>query len=304
MEKLISKIKNKRLNGNISLLVILILLASSVIALLSINQIQNLITYWNTTFNYFRAFYLAKAGTELWLTEVYNREAWFEDEIENTQNKDGTIVFHDIIKKNFMADDKEYGLFSPYFTMKIESNFKNLTNDVRFTENCDDDNKIILYPWDGIMLSLFKDDTKRMDKILNPDYSDLSPLSDDQIKSLGFWNPKWDFTFWIFAYDKNWNMTDIIVRKSNDSNASDLNKFLNNNLVVGDRRYLTIKNSWTDSVEFCINSNKKNFEIPYTHSLITVRGYYWDMEVWLESIVKKWVPSWTLNVLDEVSSSN
>jgi ABC-type microcin C transport system permease subunit YejE len=69
-----SKIRNKRLKGNISLLVILILLASSVIALLSINQIQRLISYGNMTFNYFRAFYLAKAGTELGLTEVYNRD--------------------------------------------------------------------------------------------------------------------------------------------------------------------------------------------------------------------------------------
>ncbi len=51
----------KKLSGNVSLLVILILLASSVIALLSINQIQHLLTYGNMTFNYFRSYYLAKA---------------------------------------------------------------------------------------------------------------------------------------------------------------------------------------------------------------------------------------------------
>ena len=81
MKRLISKIKYKRLKGNISLLVILILLASSVISLLSINQIQRLLTYWNMTFNYFRAFYLAKAWTELWLTEVYNSGDGFNHSI-------------------------------------------------------------------------------------------------------------------------------------------------------------------------------------------------------------------------------
>jgi len=61
MKNFIAKIRNRRLKGNVSLLVIFILLASSVIALLSINQIQRLLTYGNMTFNYFRAFYLAKA---------------------------------------------------------------------------------------------------------------------------------------------------------------------------------------------------------------------------------------------------
>jgi hypothetical protein len=28
------------------------------------------------------------------------------------------------------------------------------------------------------------------------------------------------------------------------------------------------------------------------------------MEVGLQSVVKKWVPDWTLNVLDEISSSS
>jgi hypothetical protein len=61
MKNFIAKLRNRRLKGNVSLLVIFILLASSVIALLSINQIQRLLTYGNMTFNYFRAFYLAKA---------------------------------------------------------------------------------------------------------------------------------------------------------------------------------------------------------------------------------------------------
>jgi hypothetical protein len=69
------------------------------------------------------------------------------------------------------------------------------------------------------------------------------------------------------------------------------------------RNYLTIKNSWTENqvVKFCIYREDKEL-IPYSDSLITVRGNYWDMEVWLQSVVKKEVPSWSLNVLDEINN--
>ena len=120
MKRLLAKIRNKKFKGNISLLVILILLASSVIALLSISQIQHLITYWNMTFNYFRAFYLAKAWTELGLTEVYNRENWFEDEIKNTKSEDdGQIEFHYIIENIFLLkiDPSFSGFYNKTYTI-------------------------------------------------------------------------------------------------------------------------------------------------------------------------------------------
>ena len=107
MRKLLAKIRNKKLKGNISLLVILILLATSVITLLSINQITRLITYWNQTFNYFRSYYLAKAWTELWLAEVYNREDWFNHEV---------LSWSDIVSWNLVWN---FAGFNPYFDMTI-----------------------------------------------------------------------------------------------------------------------------------------------------------------------------------------
>lgn len=284
MEKLISKIRNKRLKGNVSLLVIFILLASSVIALLSINQIQRLLTYGNMTFNYFRSFYLAKAGTELGLTEVYYREAGFEQTINS---------WHAIVTENLVW---VYSGFNPYFTMNISWNFLNLTDDVRYTDKCDDDNKITLGTWEWIMLSLFRDITTWFDKIVD-ESSEIEPLADTVIKKLKM-TRAWDWlTFWLFSYsDIWWDMENIIVKKWNSSNS--LNNFLNSNIgnVQWDRRYLTIKNSWNETVSFCINRTDLGY-IPYSDSLITVRANYGDMEVWLQSVVKKEVPSWSLNVL-------
>ena len=277
MKSFISKLRNKKLKGNVSLLIILILLASSVIALLSINQIQRLLTYWNMTFNYFRAFYIAKAGTELWLTEVYYREAWFQQTI----NSWDAVVTENLVWV--------YSGFNPYFTMDIEWQFKYLTDDVRYTDKCDDDNKITLGTWEWIMLSLFTDETKWFDNILS-EKSIIKAL--DDITNLKM-SPKWEWLmFWLFSYDKNgYDMNSIVVKEWND-----LNKFLSDNIskVKWDRRYLTIKNSWNETVSFCISWK---WDIPYSDSLITVRWNYWDMEVWLQSVVKKEIPFWAINVL-------
>ncbi len=312
MKNFISKVRNKRLKGNISLLVILILLASSVISLLSINQIQHLITYGNMTFNYFRAFYLAKAWNELALTEIYNRENWFENKIVNEEKEDGSIGFDDIIKNNFMWPDNKYEWFKPYFDMEIVSRFNAIVDDVRKNE-CDG-NKITLkgngidedgneISWEWIVLQLFKDETweSNISNILNFDNTDyIKKLDDDDIKKLKFReNPGANLMFWFFGYDNKWDMTNIIVKKS-----TSLESFIRDNRngengiekIEGTRKYLSIKNVWTSDVEFCIEWNDK---IPYSHYLVTVRGNYADMEVWLQSVVKKDFPSWSLDLVEQ-----
>lgn len=284
MKNFIAKLRNRRLKGNVSLLVIFILLASSVIALLSINQIQRLLTYGNMTFNYFRAFYLAKAWTELGLTEVYYREAWFEQTINS---------WDAIVTENFWI----YTGFNTHFTMNISWNFLYLTDDVRYTNECDEENKITLGTGDWIMLSLFVDEMSWLDNILSSSENDdnIKQLTPEEIKRIDFWNDVWNFKFWIFAYEW-WDMIDIIVNDWNDLNTfwDEVSKFLND-YKEKRRKYLTIKNSWDEPVSFCIYWK---WYIPYSDSLITVRGNYGDMEVWLQSVVKKEVPSWSLNVLE------
>ena len=278
MKKLLVKIRNKKLKGNISLLVILILLASSVISLLSINQIQRLITYGNMTFNYFRAFYIAKAGTELWLTEVYNSGDGFSQILSGSS----------ITTWNFLSG---YEWFEPHFNMTITWRFATLTNDIR-NSDCSW-NKIKLSTWAWIMLSIFSDDTKDLDKILSDNNKTFNNLSD--FKSLLLWSNS-ELTFAFFTYNGD-EMTDIVVEKWDD-----LWTFLKRKTIPeGQKWYLTIKNSWTEDVEFCITMDDKL--IPYSDSLITVFWHYGDMEVGLQSIVKKQVPDWTLNVIGNQTPS-
>lgn len=313
MRRPILKNSNKKLKGNISLLVILILLASSVIGLLSINQIQRLITYGNMTFNYFRAFYLAKAWTELGLTEVYYREAGFNHEIKNEKDDDENITkYHSIIQNNFLWekledwDTRKYEAFNPYFEMTISWSFANLTNDVRNSE-CEG-NEIVLGTWEWIMISLFSDNTQ--------DLKDMFTWTIDKnlppLKNITDLKMDWDvsnakFTFWLFSYKKNneWQeYMDNVVVKDNQTSLSNFFHDDNAETIINDKsttkKYLTIKNSWESDVEFCISWD---WPIPSSDSLITVRGNYGDMEIWLQSVVKKWVPDWALNVLWEPTSN-
>lgn len=294
MKTLLAKIRNKKLKGNVSLLVIFILLASSVISLLSINQIQRLLTYGNMTSNYFRAFYIAKAGTELWLTEVYNRGDGFNQ-----------ILSGDFITTwNFLP---EYAWFEPHFNMTITWSFKLLTNDIRETDNCSG-NEIELAPNAWIMLSLFSDPTEQISDILSEN-DEFTPLENNLIKNLNItykvgYNNRPELTFAFFNYKRDnelndYYMDNLVVK----TKQSDLEKFLTDSEVSplindgdsGTKKYLTIKNSWNSNVKFCISMGSE--EIPYSDSLITVFWHYGDMEVWIQSVVKKWVPDWTLNVL-------
>ena len=279
MKKLLAKIRNKKLKGNVSLLVIFVLLASSVISLLSINQIQRLLTYGNMTFNYFRAFYMAKAWTELWLTEVYNSGDGFNHEV---------LSGSAIVTWNLLSG---YEWFEPYFNMTITWSFATLTNDIRNSE-CNNENKIRLTSWAWIMLSLFSDDNKNLNTILS-----------DNIGNKKLWNfhnlsidtTSSELTFAFFTYNNSGYMTNIVV-----STWTNLENFIKNKTISdGDKWYLTIKNpgTWDEVAEFCITMGGDL--IPYSDSLITVFWHYGDMEVWLQSIVKKWVPDWTLNVLDQ-----
>ena len=247
------------------------------------------------TSNYFRAFYIAKAGTELWLTEVYNSEAWFNH-----------VLSGDFITTwNFLSG---YEWFNPHFNMTITGSFATLTNDIRNPE-CSW-NKIRLTSWAWIMLSLFSDKSGKngfLSDIFSENKNQITKLENYTQLSLD-WNNS-ELTFALFAYNKDKNgfeyMSDIVVHTWTSLNSffdkDDVKSFITQNDNIN-KKYLTIKNSWTDDVEFCITMDDKL--IPYSDSLITVFWHYGDMEVGLQSIVKKWVPDWTLNVLDEPSGSN
>ncbi len=68
----------KRKSGNISILVIFVLLASSLLGILAMNFVQQMIKSSVLVNSYYKAYYLSKAWIELWLTQIQHRGIGFE----------------------------------------------------------------------------------------------------------------------------------------------------------------------------------------------------------------------------------
>ena len=63
---------------NISILVIFVLLASSLLGVLSMNFVQQMMKQSAVVNSYYKAYYLSKAWIELWLAAIKYRGVWFE----------------------------------------------------------------------------------------------------------------------------------------------------------------------------------------------------------------------------------
>lgn len=68
----------KKRSGNISILVIFVLLASSLLGVLSMNFVQQMMKQSAAVTSYYKAYYLSKAWIELWLTAIQHRGIWFQ----------------------------------------------------------------------------------------------------------------------------------------------------------------------------------------------------------------------------------
>ncbi len=68
----------KKKSGNISILVIFVLLASSLLGILSMNFVQQMMKQSAVVNSYYKAYYLSKAGIELWLSIIKYRGVGFE----------------------------------------------------------------------------------------------------------------------------------------------------------------------------------------------------------------------------------
>lgn len=81
---------------NISILVIFVLLASSLLGVLAMNFVQSMMKQSATVYNYYQSYYLAKAGIELSLPELSHRGIWFEQSMSGL----------DILSGNFLCKEK------------------------------------------------------------------------------------------------------------------------------------------------------------------------------------------------------
>lgn len=278
----------RKAKGNISLLVILVLLASSLFSLLAMAQLKNLMTHGNLTYNYFRAHYLSKAGLELALTETYTRGAGFEMTGSSLITTGSTIVTSNLLSWYENRD--------PYFAVQMKAKSSLIGNSVKIPTCSNGKNQKILKKWDSIIIPLFYDKgADSHQKILseNNQYQHL-PLSDIQKISLTALKPNnAELVFWLFAFadEKLMDMVDMVTATGNN-----ISFFLKNNEYAkellanwGNFKYLTIVNPKDEEITLCVSAEGVN--LPVADTLINVQAHYWNTEVGLQAIFSEPFPN-------------
>ncbi len=131
-----------RKQGNISILVIFVLLASSLLGILSLHFVQQMIKQSSRINSYYKAYYLSKAGIELWLTTITSRGPWFAYVVNS-----GDAIIHD----NFFTGAKTSLSLSISWTASLLS--------PHFRQNSWCTNPYVLNSWDSLIIPLFRDVT-------------------------------------------------------------------------------------------------------------------------------------------------
>ena len=290
-------LKYRKLNWNISILVILVLLACSLMGILSMNFLNNLISYTDNSYSYYNSYYYAKAWLELALTEIDNSDVWFSHE----------IWFWDVINQNFSNEGA--------FNVNIMWRSTFLSN--KFWQNrvCDETTALSIPAKWSMTLPMFYDDSSDYNTIFSS-INSIHLLSNDRnklsVQYLWDWYsyPKldvwvifqsWDSILWDYIY-----MTWLDFKENFFKNyfqefgmlywEEPWNNSMGNDPYLS---YIVISNPTDDEVKFCIDAwsdtSYKVYWWPTTKYFISSRWEYRGKTVWLQAIYAQPLPSFFIN---------
>ena len=252
------KLRIIRLNNNpkwnISILVIFVLLASSLIGILTMNFVKQMVSYTNDMNSYNKSYYYAKAGLELALVEINNAGIWFANHIWS-----GDDIFVD----NFSCSTCN-------FDVDIQGKTQYLSEKFWLNTGCSDENAFVLSGWESIALPLFV----QKNIISNNDlFSSWISYDNQLLKYIGdirFENTQdfvWEFNLGLIVLLDNVVQRDLLFVKSLDWSRDMIENYfesyfgyywdeaLDNEEYLA---YLLITNVEDDLASFCLSINDLN----------------------------------------------
>lgn len=208
--------------GNVSILVMFIMIASALIGLLAMHFVQQMLKYSWVIHDYYKSYYLANAGVEMWITESTLRGIGFSTNVAS-----GSSFF----KNNFLCDDENENVCD--LQMKVVGKTAMLGEKIWIEkiEDCTKKNAFHLKQWENIILPLFteqafstqKENIENLDSMKNKDktpekrgenlsntttYTSFSERNIEGIKlEIKEWSSK-KANFWFVAMEKegkDWN---------------------------------------------------------------------------------------------------
>jgi len=275
-------------------MVILILLACSLMGILTVVFLKSLITYTDDTYSYHKSYYIAKAWLELALTEIDNSAMWFSHTIETG----------DLINAN------NFECVWCYFTSRILWRSWLISNNFWEDTECTESSALVLEQWQSLTIPMFYDDTSNFNEILSDvyeikqlwraqeeryslnliNYGDSSDILDVWVVFQS-WGLEWDIS-WEYLY-----MTGISMNEANFFRTY-FNAFDNitGYLDVWSRAYypyIIISNRNENEVKFCVSHPNSSW--PTTKYFISSLWEYMWKTVGLQAIYAQPTPSFFIN---------
>ncbi len=240
--------------GNISILALLVLLASALIGVFVALTVKNFITYSDRIDQHQKANYLAKAGTELGLAIVGSREFGLEFELHSGST----------IMENFSCPKATNNtcLDQAFFSLNLSG-----LNQVR--ENCEKES-IKVWPWRSKIIPLFKDQGFTSVKEGLEKWGSIAIAPDFELKD---WKLR---RFWLASLQGE----ELTL------------KALDNPRISGiplPSSYLIIINPSWEEQELCLTSDT----IPFPQETIRILsiGNFKDTQLARETLISKKLPS-------------
>jgi len=279
--------------GNISLLVLFVLVACSLLGIIAVQYIKHMAIQTNQMYSFYKTYYLAKWWSEIWLSLMKLRWVWYSMEIQ----KEDPFVLQNISTGNF-------------FSLKIQWDNWFISNWYPEDKTCNNPIKIpgkewyILQlftdsPWDNLMQHFSKDyfykNKSDLLKTLTITWLDVPRDVGVGIILSSWWTL---LELWIYFTNSTFEWEDFFENIS-DKIQETFNT-TNQNLVMNRQReqwlqnYLIIANKNSQELSFCLElPTGDTLTLPKTY--ISSFGYVWDKKTGLETIYQQPIPSYLID---------
>ncbi len=286
-----------KIKGNISILVILVLLASSLIWVLTMNFLKQMISYTNDAYSYHKSYYFAKAGLELALVQVDNSGIWFSNILSGKDS-----IFSD----NFVCDNC-------WFDVDIKWLTQYLSNKFWLSTGCDDNTAFFIKWWESIIIPMFS----QRSPISNYSVFDQNiQYNFDLLKYRNYMTfvknqpYNWNINLWLIILSGDDIQRDFLFIKSYDTTQDVFQKYfkefddfywdlLNKNNYFS---YVIISNSSQEDLSFCVRLDDfnqwwvlKSAFLPTMNFFISSIWNFMGRDIGLQAIYGQPVPSFLAN---------
>ncbi len=288
----ISKLKNPK--WNISILVIFVLLASSLIWILTMNFVKQMVSYTNDMYSYNKSYYHAKAGLELALVEIDNAGIWFSNKV-----RAGDDIFVD----NFDCNNCEFDIEIVWKTQYLSDRFW-------MWSGCNDDNAFVLNGGESIILPLFTQSYTESNFAVFNDEIDYNRDILKYIDHLQFINNQdyqGVFNLWLIVL-LDWEIQkDLLFMKSFDGSKDMFQDYFEayedyygDNILQNPNylMYLVFSNIEEESASFCVHMDDvnvawKEIEVDLATAKFFVKSIwtYLDKTIGLSAIYGQPIPA-------------